>query len=118
MPATSFTATSAERENATVPPRPCAASSAPAGARCTECEQSKTQISALNRTVDDLTDKHHRTRMAFSDLEAEMASLRDSTNSERSKAACAADQLRVERDTLRGRLDEVSRHIEPTNASV
>ena len=118
MPATSFTATSAERRNVTVPPQPCAANSTPNEARCTECEQSNAQISALNRTVDDVTNEKQRTCMAFKDLKAEMASLKDSANSERSTAAHAADQLRVERDTLRGRLDEVSRHIASTNASV
>ena len=118
MPATSFTATSAEHENVTVPPRPCATNSTPIEARCTECDQSKAQISVLNRTVDDLTDRHHRARMAFNDLEAEMRSLRDSTNTERSTAAHAESQLRVERDILQGRLDEVSRHIEPTDASI
>lgn len=118
MPATSFTATPAERENVAVLPRPCATNATPIEARCTECDQLKAQISVLNRTVDDLTDRHHRAHMAFNDLEAEMRNLRNSTNAERSTAAHAEGQLRVERDILQGRLDEVSKHIKPTDASI
>ena len=75
------------------------------------------QISALNRTVDDLTNEKDGIRTALGDLEAEMARLRDCANLERGTAAHAADQLRIERDTFRGRLDEVSRHVARANAS-
>lgn len=117
MLVTSFTATAAERRSVTVAPRQCGADSTPTEATCIECEQSKVQISALNRTVDILTDETDGTRMALRNLEAEMASLRESVNLERSTAAHAADQLRIERDTFRGRLEEVSILIARTNAS-
>ena len=67
--------------------------------------------------MDDLTNEKDGIRMALGDLEAEMVRLRDCANLERGTAAHAADQLRIERDTFRGRLDEVSRHIARANAS-
>ena len=110
MPATNFSAACADREDVTPFIRTCAADSASTDARCSECEQLKRQISAHKRTVDDLTGESQRTRTDLKDLDVEMAALRDFTKSERSTAAHSADRLRTERDTLRDRLQEVSRH--------
>ena len=70
------------------------------------------QISAHKRTVDDLTAENSRAHMAFSDVEARMAALERSTDLEKNTAAQAAENLRVERDTLQSRLEQVSVHID------
>jgi len=87
------------------------ANSTPMNNMCAECDRMKTQASARERMVDELTAENQRSRTALRDLEAEVAALRVSANSERSAAAHSADLTRAECDSIRDRLEDVSRQI-------
>ena len=74
---------------------------------CAECGGLRTQLFENKRALEELANENGRSYLAVEDLKVEVAALKDSARNEKDAAADAAEQLRVERDTAKARLESV-----------